>query len=498
MAVGAAGLGIIFVTGAARYDPSWALVLATVTAVVSAVVSALAFVRFSGSRDPHALLLAIGTAALAVQATWFGVGWPIAHQGGFAVTVGTSIAAYVPGPTGTAPVYAWQFGWVVAGTAFVLGNPWWERRGRPALAPVWTVGLFALVLMIGDLVLVSVNPGGRTVRSSGLALTRLHLDMTGPLRWILGIAAITMLVLASAREWGHRPPRALLSAAFLLAASLQIAVLAHPTPGLTIIQLADLAQPVMPLLVLGWLLRDQGAENSRSRRAEDRAEKVLSGRAEIASMIAHEVRGPVATVRGIANTSLAHYDRLSDQEHREFLSLIEQESSELLGAVDQMALGLKIDAGALRFDLGPTDLGDAVKAGASAVERGERLLAVVAEEGVTVHADPARLQEVVRQLVDNALKYSPPATPVTVRAVREGDHGLIEIADEGPGIPVDRRDQVTERFPNWRPSGYEDRPGTGLGLFICSRLVEEQRGTMFIEDASRGGTMLRVRIPLER
>jgi signal transduction histidine kinase len=500
LVAGAVGLGLIFAAGSSRYDPGWQLALAAATGAIALVVAALAWMRFREPRDPHELFLTAGFGVIALQTIWFDVWWPIAHgprAGFFAVTVGTATT----GPAvrfsgGPAPVYAWQFGWAVAGCAFVLGAPWWERRGRAPLRPSWVLGISALVLIGGDLLLIATTDT-RTIPYFGSVPGDATLGVTGPLHWILGIVAIGLLGTAAAREWDRRPPRGWLSAAFLLAASLQVAVLAHPTPGLPFLRLEDIAGPVVPVLAFVWLLHEQGTASSRSRRAEDRAEAVLAGRAEIASMIAHEVRGPVATVRGIAATSLAHYDRLSEAERREFLTMIEQESVQLLSAVDQMALGLKVDAGTLRFDLGPVDLGEVVKAATGEVERGGRLVAVVAETGVLVHADPSRLREAVRQLVENAVKFSPLDAPVTVRAVREGDVGLVEIADEGPGIPAERRLQVVERFPSWRPPGYEDRPGTGLGLFIATRLLTGMGGGMSIEDGPHGGTMLRVRIPLE-
>ncbi len=74
---------------------------------------------------------------------------------------------------------------------------------------------------------------------------------------------------------------------------------------------------------------------------------------------------------------------------------------------------------------------------------------------------------------------------------------VIEVTDEGPGIPAAQREEVFQRFTRWRPRGYEEQPGNGLGLFICRGLVAEHQGEMSVEDGPDGGTMLRVRLPLE-
>ena len=258
-------------------------------------------------------------------------------------------------------------------------------------------------------------------------------------------------------------------------------------------------QPVAVASLLVALALMQRADVARLRRSTDRADEIVEGRAEIASMIAHEVRGPVTTIRGIASTASSHYDRLSDDERREFFGLIEQESRRLLGAVDQTSLALKLDAGSLTFRKAPAPLATIVRAGveAAAIPADIHAVHVVAQEDVTLVADASRVTEVVRQLVDNAAKYSPPGAPITVRAVADEGDAEIEVTDEGPGIPPDQRAVVFQRFTSWRPRGYEEQPGNGLGLFISRALVAEHQGEISVEDGPGGGTMLRVRLPLE-
>ncbi len=193
-------------------------------------------------------------------------------------------------------------------------------------------------------------------------------------------------------------------------------------------------------------------------------------------MIAHEVRGPVTTIRGIASTAASHYERLGDEERREFFGLIEQESRRLLGAVDQTSTALKVDAGTLTFTMAPTDLAATVRAGVEAADVGDHPVHVVAQEEVVVHGDPSRLSELVVQLLTNAAKFSPPEAPITVRAVADDGFATIEIDDRGPGIPQEHREAVFGRFARWRPAGYEEQPGNGLGLFISRGLAAEHQG----------------------
>lgn len=222
-------------------------------------------------------------------------------------------------------------------------------------------------------------------------------------------------------------------------------------------------------------------------------------RAELVSMISHELRGPISTIKGIAATSRSFYDRLPDDEKREFLELIEQEADRMLEIVSEVSLAMKLSARVLRLQSGPADLAGIVREGVEAAGLGhERRVDLELDDDVSVEGDRARLVEVVRQVVRNAGTYSPPYRPVEITLTREGDDAVLTVVDHGPGIPEDRREQVFTTFPNWRPAGYEEVQGTGLGLFISRGLVAEHQGEMSVEDAPGGGTMLRIRLPAGR
>lgn len=223
----------------------------------------------------------------------------------------------------------------------------------------------------------------------------------------------------------------------------------------------------------------------------------LAERASLVSKLTHEIRGPVSTIRGLAGTTLTHYDRLDDGERREFLELIRHEAERLERTVEQVALALKLDAGTLRFDIRVQDLGVIVRDAADAAETGDHPLQVQTDEQVEAPVDSIQVAFVVRQLLENAAIFSPTGSPISVRLTSEADHALIHVIDRGPGIPEGEREGVFERFAGWRPIGYEDRPGTGLGLFICRAIVEEHGGEASIVDGPTEGTMLVIRLPLE-
>jgi signal transduction histidine kinase len=477
-----------------------ALAVLGASAAAEAAAAALAWSHYRVTRDTSSLFLSAGFAVLALQTDLFAIAWPLWRSIDLPFD-GTLVP--LPEGLGTTDVaiavYAWQMGWLVAAILFWLSAPRRDRRGRRPVRAAMVFGWTGATLIAVDLAVLLYPDAGARVPRGGFAVEAARWDFT---TWGWGVSIATGVVLmgAAVRRWtlrGERASKPWLTAAFLFAIPIQIAVLGYRQAALPDGGRSDLLQFAVPTLAFVGLLLDQRSESSRMRRATDRAAGVMDGRAEIASMIAHEVRGPVATVRGIASTSLTHYDRLTEAEHREFLGMIELESRRLMTTVDQMSLALKIDAGSLRFDRKPQDLADIVRAGVAAVDVGERQVRVEAAPGLTVSADWGRMVEVVRQLVDNALKYSPTDTPVVALARREGADAVIEITDQGPGIPEADREGLFDKFPNWRPPGYEEQPGTGLGLFICRGTVAEHGGQIAIEDGPGGGTMLRVRLPAE-
>jgi signal transduction histidine kinase len=219
--------------------------------------------------------------------------------------------------------------------------------------------------------------------------------------------------------------------------------------------------------------------------------------AELVATLTHEIRGPVSTIRGLVATTLTHYDGLNDGERREFLELIRHEAQRLERTVEQIAAALKLDAGAIRWDRRSHDVGELVRATVDEVDLGTHPVELEVESGLRVSVDATQLPFAVGQLLDNAAGFSPPDAAISVRVHRDDERAVIDVIDGGPGIPGEQREAVFERFAAWRPPGYEDRPGTGLGLYLCRAIARAHGGDASIVDAPSGGTMLTVRLPVE-
>lgn len=489
--------GLLLLIPGDHFSPRMQVAIAAASAAVCLAVVGVATARYRAGGDQHALFLATGFGVLVVQAVLFGLWWPLHYGQGaeYSITVGASAVLFQPlrSFSGAAPAYGFQLGWLVAAACFVLGVPWWDRRGRPPVRLRRVLLSIAAFLLVAD---AYIAVAFRRVPAAPLSLDR-HLH-PGPLGWALGIAGAAVLLVAAWRELFRRrdPPHPLIGVAFALAVALPLSAIRSPTQGLAYVQWADILQVIVPAIAFAALLSAQRTETSRMRRASDRAEEVLGGRAEIASVIAHDIRGPISSVKSIAASTLANYDRLSDVQRQEFVGLIEQEAQQVLGVVHQMSVALKVDARALDLHPAGNELAAVVQVALAEVETRGHPVTVDDPRQVEAEVDVRWLAEAIRQGIDNAATFSPDGAPIRVSLDGTDDGPVqIEIVDGGPGVPPERRDQVFERFARWRPPGYEDAPGSGLGLFICRGIVREHGGDATLADAAQGGTILRIRLP---
>lgn len=492
-----ATLAIALLTTHARFSTALAVAAGAASATASAAVFGLAWSRYRVSRNPSALFMATAFGVLAAQALVFALWWPFGHQNPFIFEAVTIDRASAPmDGTQRIPVLASLTGWLAASACFALALPWRDRRGRPPVRAITVLaGAFASATLFLDIVVLSPTYATPYQVEGTSAGGSIGLGWAG---WVLVIPSIYLLTIAAARHLAaDDPSRRLIGVGVLLGAAYLGSTLIFPSTGTGIVHFGDALPPVIALLVFVGILGSQRAETTTMRRATDRANEVMGGRAEIASMVAHEVRGPVTTISGLASTARQHYDRLGDDDRQEFFRLIGTEATRLLRTADQTSMALKVDAGALPYDKQPESLAEVIREAVGRTETGEHPVDVDVDEDIVVSLDRARIVEALREVLDNAAKFSPSESLISVRAYRERADAVIEITDGGPGIAPLHRLRIFQRFPGIRPTGYEEVPGTGLGLFIARAHVREHGGDMTANDGPDGGTMLAVRLPLE-
>jgi signal transduction histidine kinase len=470
VAVLAIALGIL-ATWFQLYDNSW-------VSLVWGLAGALALVTVSGyrtRRDPALLILAAGSSTLTL---WF-----------FIFTVTDAVRAAdvtVPDWLSTLRTYGPFFGLSTFVACLAMTVPWRDRRGRPPLR-VSTVALIVGVPnLIAGILVAAWGPRDTNLQYRAVAVA-------------LAIIALVSATRAITRGGWYRWIGGASFAILLTAAGLF--VLAGDWASERISLTALLWYLFMPsvaiVAVLLGVLLSQRTEAVRLRRASDRATQVMEGRAEIASIVAHDVRGPAGTIRSVAGSLRTSYGRLRDDERLEFISMVEQESLRLLRVADQMSLGLKTDAGTLQFTLIARDIEGPVLQGLHDAEVGSRDVRVDLDPTLQARVDERWLAEAIRQGLENAMKFSPVEAPIDLRSRAEGAEVVLEIEDRGPGIPEDVREAVFQKFCRWRPIGYEDRSGSGLGLFVVRSIVREHGGDALVTEGRSGGTILQIRLPLE-
>jgi len=223
-------------------------------------------------------------------------------------------------------------------------------------------------------------------------------------------------------------------------------------------------------------------------------------RSEFVATASHELRTPIAAVYGIFQTLLRD-DIDRDQVGEEFLRLGLKESQRLADIVDDLLLAGQLDAGNPRIELTGCDVGgiiaELVDATASRINGSHTLTARV-EPNIAVRCDPLRLRQVLGNLIENAIKYSPDGGTVAVEAAHPAGRSnviRIEVKDEGIGIPEPDQARIFERFVRLDPAQASGVGGTGLGLYISRELVNRMHGRISVTSRRGAGSIFTVELP---
>ncbi len=199
--------------------------------------------------------------------------------------------------------------------------------------------------------------------------------------------------------------------------------------------------------------------------------------------VSHELRTPLTSIKGYAQTLLAREDVLSIEERSSFLEVMVRHCDRLARIVDTLLLVSRMEAGEIGGK--PTYMGvvDLIRDAAEACDAEERL-DIEAEHGTGIITDHFRVHHILRNLFENACKYSPKKSPVLVRAALTGDTLLVEVLDQGDGIPKGMEEKIFDRFRRVADPGVSAVPGTGLGLYIARRFALDLGGDLTVEVAT--------------
>ena len=222
-------------------------------------------------------------------------------------------------------------------------------------------------------------------------------------------------------------------------------------------------------------------------------------KADFVATASHELRTPLAAVYGAAQTLRRHDFALDEAGRDRFVSLIVDESERLNRIVNEILLANQLDAGRLDLMEEPFDPGDLVERVVDAAREhrppGIRLSIEVSDEVPTVAADRDRVRQVLVNLVENAIKYSPDGGLVEVGVQETEGTVCFHVKDEGLGIPADEQARIFEKFYRLDPEMTRGIGGTGLGLYICSELLERMDGRIWVESKEGAGSTFSFELP---
>ena len=234
------------------------------------------------------------------------------------------------------------------------------------------------------------------------------------------------------------------------------------------------------------------------RSAVEELRRLSSLRADFVSMVSHELRAPMASVIGCAQTLNHRWRDLTQEQRESFLGLIESETSRLSDLVGDVLDTSRIEAGTFPYAFAAVDVEELVRETAAVVSLGQdevRVTTRVPSALPPVQADRERLRQLLWNLLANAVKYTVTGDEVEVAAAREDGVVAVSVSDHGPGIPAESHRLIFEKFGRVSQGGLS-KPGAGLGLYIARSIAEAHGGTLDVESAAGAGATFTVRIPL--
>ena len=220
-------------------------------------------------------------------------------------------------------------------------------------------------------------------------------------------------------------------------------------------------------------------------------------RAALLSSVSHDLRTPLSSIKAAASSLLQEDVQWDEEARRSFALAIESEADRLNRLVGNLLDMSRIEGGALKPEKEwyPVDeLIHDVLGHMQPILQGRVVQTHLPDDLPPVELDYLQIDQVLTNLIENAVRHTPPETPIEVSAQREGEQMVISVADRGPGIPDKDKVHIFDKF--YRVLGTPRGTGSGLGLAVCKGLVEAHGGSIWVEDRENGGAIFRFTLPI--
>jgi two-component system sensor histidine kinase KdpD len=246
-----------------------------------------------------------------------------------------------------------------------------------------------------------------------------------------------------------------------------------------------------------------GSAVERTQLAEEAQRATLRAETEqlrnaLLSSVSHDLRTPLAVVTGATTALLDQSGPRDEASRRELLETARQEAERLNRLVGNLLDMTRLEAGALKVRKEPQPIEEVIGAALNRMEdrlRGRDIHTSVPRDLPLVALDPALIEQVLVNLLENATKYTPPGSPIDVSVNTSDDEVMVEVADRGPGVAAEDAERVFDKFYRVREG---EGGGVGLGLTICRGIVSAHGGRIWVEERPGGGALFRFTLPLEK
>jgi signal transduction histidine kinase len=219
-------------------------------------------------------------------------------------------------------------------------------------------------------------------------------------------------------------------------------------------------------------------------------------KSEFLALVSHELRTPLTAVKGFVDTVLLHWARLPEERRRELLARASSNADELGRLVRQLMEFGRTESGPIEIAPDTLDVTTAVDVallGITPVTADHRMKVDV-PDGLAVDADADAFNHVLVNLLTNAVKFSPSASTVSIRARREGNEVVVSVTDEGAGIALDEQQRIFDRF--YQAQNADHARGTGIGLTIAQRFTAQHGGRIWVESEPGHGATFSFTMPV--
>ena len=218
---------------------------------------------------------------------------------------------------------------------------------------------------------------------------------------------------------------------------------------------------------------------------------------EFIGLVSHELRTPLTVILGALSTVITEGDRLTVKETKQLVGDAYSEAELLSNILANLLELARAQANRLQINEEPVNIRDIIETTVNKMKQqiGSHPVSVDCDHSITVNADRVRLQRILHNLLDNAVKYSAPRTKIEIFARRNKGEFVVGVRDKGIGIPVDKQGMLFEPFQRLEPQN-NNATGTGLGLVVCRRLVEAHGGRMWVESQPGSGSTFQFTLPV--